>query len=160
MERRKRLVARKRLARKTELSRKPKVAEPGGAPKPKGRRDTGPSPEMRAMVYARDLGLCVRCGVAVKEIPHSIHHRSRRSQLGLNEFQNLITLCGSGSTGCHGHVHAHVTESEYYGYLVRSGNGPESDPLQVPVAYATPGGTARRYLTEDGDWVAEGASAA
>jgi hypothetical protein len=119
---------------------RPRAATPA-----RPRRDTGPSAETRAMVYARDLGCCVRCGVAAGNIPHSCHHRSRRAQLGLNEASNLITLCGSGVTGCHGWVHGHVAEAEDAGYLVRSG----FSPAAIPVTVATPDGPRLRYLTDD-----------
>lgn len=129
-------------------TRKPE--KPRAAVKPV-RRDTGPSMQTRAMVYARDLGCCCRCGVAVANVPHSVHHRTRRSQLGLHEFPNLLTLCGSGSTGCHGYVHGHIAEAEAAGWLLRS----TGDPLKVPVRYATPGGLARFWLTDDGARVTE-----
>lgn len=63
-------------------------------------------------VWERDGGRCFRCGKPVG--PHwpgySFHHRQSRSQ-GVNTPDNLILLCGSGTTGCHGWVHAHPAES-------------------------------------------------
>jgi hypothetical protein len=112
---------------------------------------SGPSAEMKAMTFARDLGWCVRCGTCVENIDHSCHHRWLLSQLGPNEFTVLITLCGTGTTGCHGYVHANPAESYAAGWLVRSG----TDPAAVPVLRALPGGTARQYPTEDGDWADE-----
>lgn len=55
----------------------------------------------------------------------------------INEPANLVTLCGSGTTGCHGHVEHHPTEAKAFGWSV-SRNGPP--PSDVPV------------LTQDG-WV-------
>lgn len=121
-------------------------------------RDTGPSMEMRAMVFALHLGCCVRCGHAVGEW-RSIHHRQRRSQFGPNEFPNLLLFCGSGTTGCHGWVHQNVTEAETLGYLVRS----KGIPARIPVLVMTPDGPAWLYYTEDGDRVGklpEGVAAA
>lgn len=42
---------------------------------------------------------------------------------------NGIGLCGSGTTGCHGWVHAHPAESYRLGYLVHSWDDPEDIPL-------------------------------
>jgi hypothetical protein len=106
-----------------------------------------PSPEVRAIVKGRDLGWCVRCGLTVADSPHSIHHRIRRSQGGSHDPENLILLCGSGTTGCHGWVHAHPAEARDSGWLLKS----HEDPLAVPVAYARPGGGFMEYhLTAEG----------
>lgn len=42
---------------------------------------------------------------------------------------NVIELCGSGTTGCHGWVHQHVAEAERLGLIVPLGR----DPRKVPV---------------------------
>ena len=42
---------------------------------------------------------------------------------------NIIELCGSGTTGCHGWVHKHVAEAERLGLIVPLGG----DPLTAPV---------------------------
>lgn len=42
---------------------------------------------------------------------------------------NIIELCGSGTTGCHGWVHQHVKEAERLGLIVPLG----IDPLSTPV---------------------------
>jgi hypothetical protein len=129
--------------------RKPKVQ---GKRQRAAARNTGPSTETRAMVYARDLGWCVRCGVVLANVAHSCHHRWLLSQLGPNEFSNLLSLCGTGTTGCHGWAHAHVAEALAAGYLVRSGIAPAS----VPVKRAVPGGGyVFQWPTEDGDWANE-----
>ena len=36
----------------------------------------------------------------------------------LNEPNNLMTVCGSGTTGCHGMIHANPEQSYAYGWLV------------------------------------------
>lgn len=48
----------------------------------------------------------------------------------INEPANLITLCGSGTTGCHGWVEAHPVHAKELGLSV-SRNGPP--PSEVPV---------------------------
>lgn len=42
---------------------------------------------------------------------------------------NIVELCGSGTTGCHGWVHQHVKEAERLGLIVPLG----IDPLSTPV---------------------------
>lgn len=89
---------------------------------------------VRAIVYNRDDGLCVRCGVYLSEYDMatargSIHHRKLRSQGGPNTAANLITLCGSGTTGCHGWVHGHPAEARNLGLIVHR----IDDPASVPV---------------------------
>ena len=42
---------------------------------------------------------------------------------------NIVELCGSGTTGCHGWVHQHVKEAERLGLIVPLG----ADPRDVPV---------------------------
>lgn len=46
-----------------------------------------------------------------------------------NSPANLIALCGSGTTGCHGWVESHREQARADGYLVPRG----SDPQKVPV---------------------------
>lgn len=45
---------------------------------------------------------CVICGA----IDISIHHVLPRGQSGDDVWENLVALCGSGTTGCHGGVEA------------------------------------------------------
>lgn len=42
---------------------------------------------------------------------------------------NIVELCGSGTTGCHGWAHQHVAEAERLGLIVPFG----ADPRDVPV---------------------------
>lgn len=49
--------------------------------------------------------------------------------------RNLLTLCGSGTTGCHGWVHAHPNRAYQLGYLVSMSD----DPIGQPVYYRTGG---------------------
>ena len=91
-----------------------------------------PSRKVCAMVDARDGEACVRCGRSLWSVPGSRHHRKPRSVAGVDERHtaaNLVLLCGSGTTGCHGWVHAHVTDAETHGWLLASCQ----DPEQVPV---------------------------
>lgn len=49
---------------------------------------------------------------------------------GLNLPSNLITVCGSGTMGCHARIHAHPKESYAKGWLVSAYN---DHPENVPV---------------------------
>ncbi|SEN88651.1 HNH endonuclease [Nonomuraea pusilla] len=110
--------------------------------------DTGPSPKLRALVEARDK-TCVRCGRQVPRDEDSIHHRVPRGRGGENTAENLLLLCGSGTTGCHGWVESNRAEAYKLGYLVKTG----FDPLDVPVLLV---GKAWAYPTPDGKWVVSG----
>jgi hypothetical protein len=63
----------------------------------------------------------------------------------INNVTNLLLLCGSGTTGCHGRVESHRAEAYVAGWLLRSGEHPE----QVPVLIHARGVV---YLTPDGDY--------
>lgn len=43
---------------------------------------------------------------------------------------NIIELCGSGTTGCHGWAHAHPAEAERFGYIIPSWRAPLSVPIR------------------------------
>jgi hypothetical protein len=55
-------------------------------------------------ILARDDYKCFRCGKDVTFSAHSVHHRILGNRKD-NRPSNLITLCGSGTTGCHAAVH-------------------------------------------------------
>lgn len=107
---------------------------------------TGPSVKLRALVEGRDR-VCVRCGRAVARDEDSLHHRIPRGRGGENSPENLILLCGSGTTGCHGWVERNRTAAYGLGYLVETG----IDPADVPVTVA---GWGWRYPTSAGAWIA------
>ena len=52
------------------------------------------------------------------------HHRKRKSHGVDNTPPNLIPVCGSGTTGCHGYVHANPAISYEKGWLVHSWDDP------------------------------------
>lgn len=102
---------------------------------------TKPTNETRRQVLHRDGFKCAICGQPIDTgwSGYSIHHRRMRSQGhgydNLHEPGNLLTLCGSGTTGCHGWVHAHPARAYRLGYLVHMGK----DPATIPVYYRTVG---------------------
>jgi hypothetical protein len=120
-----------RLARGTGIARRsPLTAVPRALPAP---RYTGPSRKVRLLVLERDGYACVCCGTSIIGRPYSLQHRKRRSQGGDNSPSNLITVLGTGTTGCHERIDSRRDPAdEAKGYTVRSfGN-----PLLVPVMLA------------------------
>lgn len=109
-------------------------------------KDTGPSDKLRTQVEARDGNRCVRCGTPAARDEDSLHHRVPRGRGGVNTAENLIVLCGTGTTGCHGWVEKNRAAAYKLGYLVETG----IDPLDVPVAVA---GRGWRHATADGRWI-------
>ena len=84
---------------------------------------------VREQVKARDGGRCCRCGATAE----SIHHRKPRGMGGTrddraNDLRNLVSLCGSGTTGCHGRIEAHRRQAYEAGWLLRS-----YDALDTPM---------------------------
>jgi hypothetical protein len=82
-------------------------------------------------ILIRDGHRCVRCGTLVSQAwpGYSCHHRKLGDRSD-NRPENLITLCGSGSSPhCHFYVHNHPREARDHGWIVSKYN----DPAQVPV---------------------------
>jgi hypothetical protein len=99
------------------------------------RRRTGPSRATRAEVMLRAGNCCERCGVPVADVPGSVHHRQARGMGGTkdpttNAAPNLALLCGTGTTGCHGHIESERTEAKKDGWLVSKWEDPETVPLR------------------------------
>jgi len=111
-----------------------------------------PHPDTVNMVLARDMNRCARCGDRVRGLrghDWSVHHRqpagmggSKRSDA--HDTANLILLCGSGVSKCHGWVESHRTASYDAGWLVHR----PTPPADVAVRHAAHDGTV--YLTADG----------
>lgn len=92
---------------------------------------TDPDIETRMKVFHRDHGRCFICGRTLSASAFTLHHRRMRSHPweGLNLPSNLITVCGSGTMGCHARIHAHPKESYVKGWLVSAYNDhPETVP--------------------------------
>lgn len=75
----------------------------------------------------RDLYRCVKCGRPI--VGGSRHHRQLRSQGGKHTVENLILLCGSGTTGCHGWVHHHPADARDMGWIVSGYAEPDETPV-------------------------------
>jgi hypothetical protein len=79
----------------------------------------------------REQQRCARCGVVIWN-NGSRHHRKFKSRRGGDEVSNGLLLCGSGTTGCHGWVHAHSLAARFDGFAV----GEHEDPRAIPVLHA------------------------
>lgn len=93
---------------------------------------SGPSHETCRLVDIRDRQECIRCGSPLWGASASRHHRHKRSHPfpGLHQASNLVLLCGSGTTGCHGWVHGHERQSRRMGWIVSAYN---DHPEDVPI---------------------------
>lgn len=94
-------------------------------------RRTGPSAATVTLVRERDGQACVLCGTTNNL---TTHHRRARGMggsrwPGINLPTNLLTLCGSGTTGCHGFVESYRNTARTQGYLVSQ----HADPAELPV---------------------------
>lgn len=95
--------------------------------------------EVYAAVDARDEHRCRRCGrVWLDDVADfSRHHRIPRGAGGsalVNRASNIVTLCGSGTYGCHGWAESNRDDAAILGYLLPKLNlaiDPEFEPIFV-----------------------------
>jgi hypothetical protein len=64
----------------------------------------------------------------------NLHHRRPRGMGGskdprINDPANLLALCGSGTTGCHGLIESYRERSYEHGWLLRHGWDAELTPF-------------------------------
>lgn len=89
------------------------------------------------LVIERAEHRCDRCALQLVGRPYSLQHRRARGAGGrrghvLDTPWNLVLLCGSGTTGCHGLIENQLREQEGYakGFAIR---GELVDPADVPI---------------------------
>lgn len=86
----------------------------------------------RSEVFERSGG---RCEAAVEHVCDGhgtqAHHVRRRSQGGTDTADNLLWVCGSGSTGCHGWIHANPQTATALGLLEMSSYNPAPGLVNV-----------------------------
>jgi hypothetical protein len=80
----------------------------------------------RELLYQRSSHVCELCS---SRRGTNAHHRKPRSLGGLWTPSNLLHLCGSGSTGCHGYVTTNPQIAREQGWSVPSW----ADPARTPV---------------------------
>ena len=112
--------------------------------------NSGPTPEVRALVLERDGYACVCCGKSVIGQRYSLGHRLRASHGGKPVPSNLLTFLGLGGEQHHGRIDRRDDpEDENRGLTVRSWQ----DPAQVPVTVIRPDGSRfTGFAWDDGRW--------
>ena len=111
---------------------------------------TGPPLHVRRIVLERDEYRCALCGIGLAGRPYSIHHRRNRGAGGssdpaINSPANLLSVCGTGTTLCHGWIGANPRAAASAGYVVSLNS--IADPATVRVKHAVHGVV---LLTHDG----------
>lgn len=91
--------------------------------------------DTRFQVLARGFYRCERCKGEFNLAGVSIHHRRPRMMGGsknqeLHKPANLIALCGSGTTGCHGWVESHREQARTFGYLIQKVESAQEIPFK------------------------------
>lgn len=119
----------KPLTRKTPMPRA-RTPKPRRAP-----RYTGATQTVKDDLAARAGGRCEVCGTRLTG-PWSRHHRRPRRMGGdrrpdVNELANLLLICGTATTGCHGRIESDREWAYTHGYLLPA----DTTPDQVPVVY-------------------------
>ena len=129
------------LTRKTPM---PRGATTGRRKAP-GKRaaDTGPDADVREVVRARDVGVCMWPGCTRRDVNQ--HHRQDRGMGGRqgtardesNSPANLVLACGSGTTGHHGLVTTPAAFGSTREEVVAAGwvipTNSTVDPAEVPI---------------------------
>ncbi len=87
------------------------------------------STKTRAQLHERAQGCCERCG---RYGANNAHHRRNQSQGGPDTLSNLMLLCGSGTTGCHGFITEHPLIAIDEGATIPRGD--QREPHEVPVS--------------------------
>lgn len=115
----------------TEFCREVRIPGDGG------RTMTGPTRRTRLLVIARDKSVCQWCGEWVETSPgwYSLQHRRARMMGGsrldwINQASNLVLICGTGTTQCHGFIEAHPLEAAGRGFRLSVGQYPSDAPLE------------------------------
>jgi hypothetical protein len=130
----------KPLERKTPM---PRAGLKSGAnpPKPKTAKQAKTNrglDALKAQARRRDNDSCVVCGVFVGD-GGNVHHRRNRGMGGsraANVISNLVTVCGTPTSGDHGVLTERPWEidAEWHGWVLPT-NG-NQDPATVPVLVA------------------------
>lgn len=89
-------------------------------------------PSIRAEILARANFACELCYEPSWAV--NVHHRRPRQMGGtkapwIDNHENLLALCGSGTTGCHGHVESRRQDAYGFGWLLRHGMDPAFTPF-------------------------------
>lgn len=100
---------------------------------------SAPTKETLHLVFTRDEGCCARCGAPItgaRGRDWSLHHRRPRGSGGtslawVNLPGNLVMLCGSGVTACHGDVESYRMAAMSAGFLVSMNGWAVSSQVRI-----------------------------
>ena len=100
-------------------------------------RFTGPMPDIVAAVLERDQHRCVVCSLPLhgtRGRDWSLHHRRPRRMGGdprpeTNLPANIVSVCGSGTSGCHGWLESRRTEAMHQGLILHADDDPSEHPI-------------------------------
>lgn len=110
---------------------------------------TGLSTKVRRQVADRDRGRCLRCGARGTNIQHRIGRgMGGTSRTEVSGLAALVTLCGSGTTGCHGYITAHPEEAYETGWAIRRSSAEHAS--EIPLLDLD---GRQFFLTDEGDLV-------
>lgn len=108
----------------------------------------------------RDGARCLRCGVNLEGRSASVHHRKLKGRAtprrDYDLVENLVVLCGTGTTGCHSWCHHNRAEAARTGWIVPSWDDPALVPLvdrRGHLFYLLPNGMRTTPITEDDPWL-------
>lgn len=115
------------------------MSEPSGTAARRSilRVSTGPDGNTRTSILLRAQFRCEVCGDPLTGPKGmSIHHRKPRRMGGtrdkaINSPANLMAVCGSGTTGCHGHLESRREWAIAHGYIVPSWDNPADTPVII-----------------------------
>ena len=83
---------------------------------------------VRKEIRSRSGGYCeARVPGVCQNTASHIHHKKRRSQLGLHSLDNLVDLC----TNCHTYAHANPKFSFEVGLLIHEWDDTSIDPEEI-----------------------------
>ena len=106
----------------------------------------------RQIVAERSNGTCELKLPGCQGRATNYQHRKRKGHCDRDERwapSNALHVCGSGTTGCHGYIHANPAEAEMEGWEVRSWDTPGEIPVRLWFGYV--------LLDDAGDWTNLGA---
>lgn len=104
------------------------------------RRATGVPLAVLEICLARSGGRCENCGGSLgpqrRGVDFSGHHRLPRRMGGTNNpavngAANVVILCGSGTTGCHGRIESNRTDAYARGLLLHAGEVPSATSVDL-----------------------------
>lgn len=100
------------------------------------------APKDARLIDERDGGKCVICGWQAT----NKHHRKPRKHKD-DSPANMLSLCGSGTTGCHGWVTSHPKDAYAHGWSIRTND----DPTEIPILVRSRNGDPNVWVLHNND---------